>query len=64
MDAAPKALLKVVRCKWFYKMGCDTLRCFCRKTGLDCSTDCGECRGICANMFENTTEENEFDEET
>ena len=57
MDVAPKALLKVVRCNC--KMGCDTLRCSCRKAGLDCSTGCGECRGICANMFENITKNNE-----
>ena len=31
MDVAPKALLKVVRC--YGKMGCDTLRCSCRKAG-------------------------------
>ena len=41
MDVAPKALLKVVR--WNCKMGCDTLRCSCRKAGLNCSTGCGEC---------------------
>ena len=35
MDVVPKALLKVVRCNC--KMGCDTLRCSCRKAGLDCS---------------------------
>ena len=62
MDVVPKALLKVVRCNC--KIGCDTLRCSCRKAGLDCSTDCGECRGICANMFENITEDNGYDEET
>ena len=59
MDVVPKALLIVVRCNC--KMGCDTLRCSCRKAGLDCSTDC---RGMCANMFENITEDNEYDEET
>ena len=48
MDVAPKALLKVVRCNC--TMGCDTLRCSCRKAGLECSTGCGECRGICANL--------------
>ena len=32
MDVAPKALLKVVRCN--AKMGCDTLRCSCRKVGV------------------------------
>ena len=62
MDVAPKALLKVVRCNC--KMGCDTLRCSCRKAGLDCSTGCGECRGICANMYENITDDNEYEEDT
>ena len=32
MDVAPKALLKVVRCN--ARMGCDTLRCSCRKVGV------------------------------
>ena len=62
MDVAQKALLKVVRCSC--KMGCDTLRCSCSKTGLDCSTGCGECRGICASMYENIIEDNEYDGET
>ena len=62
MDVAPKALLKVVRCNG--KMGCDTLRCSCRKAGVEYSTGCGECRGICANMYENITEDNEYEEDT
>ena len=62
MDVAPKALLKEVRCNC--KMGYDTLRCSCRKAGLDCSTGCGECRGICANRHENMTYDNEYDEYT
>ena len=62
MDVAPKALLKVVRCNC--KMGCDTLRYSCRKAGVDGSTGCGECRGICANIYENITEDNEYEEDT
>ena len=62
MDVAPKALLKVARCNG--KMGCDTLRCSCRKAGVEYSTGCGECRGICANMYENITEENEYEKDT
>ena len=62
MDVAPNALLKVVRCNC--KMGCDTLRCSCRKAGLDCSTGCEESRGFFANMCENITEDTEYDEET
>ena len=56
MDVAPKALLKVVRC--------DTLRFSCRKAGLECSTGSGEWRGICANMYENITEDNKYEEDT
>ena len=61
MDVAQKALLQLVRCSC--KMGGDTLRCFCSKTGLDCSTGCGQCRCICANISKNITEDNEYDEE-
>ena len=62
MDVAPKALLKVVRCNC--KTGCDTLRCSCRKAGVECCTGCGESRDICANMYENMTADNEYEEET
>ena len=47
-DVAPKELLQIIRCNC--KIGCETMRCSCRKAGLDCSTGCGECRGVCANM--------------
>ena len=47
-DAAPLELLEVVRCGC--KMGCSTKQCSCRKHGLDCSTGCGQCRGICSNV--------------
>ena len=62
IDIAPKALLKVVRCNC--KMGCDTLRCSSRKASLECSTGCGECRGTCANMYENITEGKDYEEDT
>jgi len=45
---APQKLLKVIRCNC--KTGCYSLRCICRKNGLDCSMACGECRGVCANI--------------
>ncbi len=35
MGVAPKSLLEVVRCKC--KTGCTSMRCSCRKAGLDCS---------------------------
>ena len=62
MDVTPKALLKVVRCNC--KMGCDTLRCSCPKSGMECSTGCGEGRVICGNVYENITEDNEYEEDT
>ena len=34
------------------------------RVGLSSSTGCGGCRGICANMYENIIEDNEYDEET
>ena len=47
-DVAPQALLEVIRCSC--KTGCSTMRCSCRKAGLDCSIACGECRGVCTNV--------------
>ena len=35
------------------------MRCSCRKAGLDCSTGCGECRGICANMSAVISDDND-----
>lgn len=59
-DPAPQELLKVIRCSC--KTGCQTLRCTCHKNGLDCTTACGECRGICANMLIEQLEELNEDE--
>jgi hypothetical protein len=47
-EAAPAALLQVVRCNC--KTGCSTRHCTCRKNGLDCSAGCGNCRGVCSNI--------------
>ena len=46
-EAAPSELLEVVRCNC--KMGCANRLCTCRKHGLECSTACGQCRGVCSN---------------
>lgn len=46
--AAPEALLKVVHCNC--SLDCSTLRCTCRKNGLECSSLCGTCQTKeCAN---------------
>ena len=46
---APDTLLKVIHCNC--SIGCASLRCSCRKSGLDCTTACGPCQdGCCENM--------------
>ncbi len=52
LAAAPKALLKFVRCKCKLTSTnpCGTNTCSCRKHGLKCITACGDCRGVnCLN---------------
>ena len=48
LPPAPQDLLKIIKCSC---MGsCDTLRCTCRKNGIDCSVSCKNCKGIsCKN---------------
>lgn len=47
LPPAPQALLEFIRCKC--RAGCHTMRCICRKNGMDCSMACTECRGVCSN---------------
>ena len=47
-DVAPKTILEVIRCNC--KSSCTSMRCSCRRSGLDCSPACGQCRGVCGNM--------------
>ena len=51
-DAAPKSILKFVRCKCKVTVsGCSTNRCTCKKNGLHCVSACGNCQGQdCANI--------------
>lgn len=44
---APSLFLEMIVCHC--KTGCATLRCTCRKSGLDCTIACGECHGSCIN---------------
>jgi len=47
-DPAPTYLIEMIRCNC--KTGCNTSRCTCRKQGLECTSVCGECKGIsCSN---------------
>lgn len=45
---APDILLKMVHCNC--STGCNTLRCGCKKYGLECTRACGPCQdGSCGN---------------
>ena len=48
-QAAPEALLQIIRCNC--KASCTSAHCTCRKNGLECSTGCGHCRGLCTNVL-------------
>ena len=59
LDPAPNKLLRIVRCNC--QTDCSTLRCSCRKQGLNCSVACGNSResGCC-----NSYPEMDLDDET
>lgn len=57
---APQELLEIIRCHC--KSGCNTMRCSCRKNGMDCSTACGECRGVCSNLSASVTDSESDDD--
>ena len=48
IDPAPQSLLQVVHC--CCKTGCQSIRCTCRKHGMECTMACSECRGVCSNV--------------
>ena len=58
---APDSLLKLVRCQC--KGNCDTRRCSCKRNELDCSSACGECKGLCQNSKSDadTDDSNEYE---
>ena len=57
LPPAPQELLEVIRCSC--KTGCHTVRCTCKKNGMECTVACSECRGICANMSTCDASDNE-----
>ncbi|XP_076042102.1 uncharacterized protein LOC143026001 [Oratosquilla oratoria] len=53
---APDSLLKLVRCQC--KGNCDTQRCSCKRNEFECSSACGECKGLCQNSnFDASTDD-------
>jgi hypothetical protein len=60
-EVAPADLLVMIRCNC--KVDCTTRRCTCRKNNLECSSACGQCRGVCSNVTSvmDDDEESELD---
>ena len=56
---APPKVLEMIRCGC--KTGCYTLKCSCRKQGLECTMACSDCRGLCANSATETESDSEND---
>ena len=60
LPPAHSDILKVIKCSC--NGNCETLKCTCRKNGIDCSVYCKNCKGIsCKNSI---TVEYESDNET
>ena len=60
LQPAPDDLLKIIRCNC--KVNCDTKRCTCRKHGLECSSGCGECHGVCCSNTDTAIESHSLDD--
>ena len=59
---APDSSLRVVRCK--YKGDCQSIKCKCKKHGLECMNACGDCKGTsCANSPALVMDQDEIIEE-
>ena len=59
---APEALIQMIHCNCLE--GCITLRCMCRKHGLECTSACGHCQdGNCDNMKNDPVIEDDEDDE-
>jgi hypothetical protein len=59
LQPAPDNILNVIRCN--FQANCDSKRCTCCKSGLDCSMICGKCRGMCSNGILQIEEEDEVE---
>lgn len=61
LPPAPDHLLEVIHCNC--RTGCSTLKCTCRRNGLECTFACGECKGSsCSNSTDPKVIESEVDE--
>ena len=62
LQPAPDNILNIIKCNC--KANCDSKRCTCRKSGLECSMACGECRGMCSNGISQIEEEDEVENDS
>ena len=59
---APDELIQMIRCNYLER--CNTLRCTCKRHGLECTSACGHCQdGNCDNMKNAPVIEDEDEEE-
>ena len=56
---APENILKVIKCGC--KGSCSSMRCTCRKNGVECSSVCNGCKGINCLNASSVIEEDNFD---
>ena len=57
-DPAPDKLLQMIHCNC--SGGCSSLKCTCRKNGIECSIVCGQCQnGHCENISNETICDND-----
>ena len=62
LPPAPKELLEIIRCKC--KTGCKTGRCTCKKHGLECTSACGECKGMTCENSQQPDLDDDNDDDT
>jgi len=59
---APSELLQIVRCSC--KSDCSSMKCTCKKNGLDCSPACKECKGASCSNTRIETRQDDNDRES
>ena len=62
LPPAPESLLQLIRCNC--SSDCSSMRCICRKNGMQCSPACGQCKGSsCTNSLNTVDYESEDSED-
>ncbi|XP_068675446.1 uncharacterized protein [Montipora foliosa] len=61
LPPAPESLLQLIRCNC--SSDCSSMRCICRKNGMQCSPACGQCKGSSCTNSSNTVDYESEDSE-